>query len=324
MEQKEHINVLIASSDEKKRRAERIQISYEKYVEHNLNHEFDVLLTELDAYCVSWVRKELWKTGCFSDENEHAVMQESRLSVWKIVEGDKRANVTRDNFAYYAFGVYKHKTLNKIREFSAYRKKYDEHSFDEPIGDGDKTLEDKIPSIKFEQEIVKDESRKLYERLFYTYCKAFMSSSTFPPRCLALYYARVLPHLTEDIPDTKATSAKWAFERMGFRTVGELKIDSENTLQNHVDNTLCWCDDFIRQLSEEVSEKGNTDLLMNIVYTDVYDKGKIEDWADYMHKASTKSAMNMVLKNPELLELAKEYISQKDVLFKFVERGECR
>ncbi|MBR5800860.1 MAG: hypothetical protein IKY23_12460 [Lachnospiraceae bacterium] len=320
MNQKKHIDEIIRRADLQKVRSERIQMLYEKYVNYGLETDFEMLLTELDSYCIPWVRKQLWKTGCFSDENENTALQESRLAAWQIIEKDRKSATCRGDFAYYVFGVYKHKVMNEIRKFSSHRNKVDIHSFFEVIGDNNQALGEKIPAKPVDYDRCMEEQRALYERIFITYCRVFMESATFPPRILALYYARVLPHLKEEIPDTKATSAKWAYEYMGKSTIDELRFDSENYLCHYVDNSLHWCDAFILQLSEEVTEGGITDILKNLVYTEVYSKGKIEDWADYMHKASIKGAMEKIVRDCELLEMGKEYINKSDTLYKFLRK----
>jgi len=330
MEQKEHIELLIKKSKEQSDRAGKIQTAYRLYCEEKSDTSFSKMITLLDAYCLPWVRKELWKTDCYTEENEHSVLQESRLAVWNYISKDCRNNIERETFAYYAFGIYKNKTLDVIRKISKKRAKWGEDkSLDEPIGDNEKTLGDSLPSREYDSEKNK-EVRKMYEMLFHTYCMTFMSSTTFPPRSLALFYARVLPHLLhinhniDTIPDTKATSAKWAFEKMGDSTVNQLKVNSEEFLKREVSKDLIWCEEFVNQLQKTIDIESRKVRLKNVIYTTVYDKGKIEDWADYMHKATTKAAISFVLNNQELLSLVKEYVSQKDILYRFVEGGERR
>ena len=53
----------------------------------------------------------------------------------------------------------------------------------------------------------------------------------------------------------------------------------------------------------------------------MYDKGKIEDWADYMHKVAAKTFMYMLLEDAELLELAEEYITHDDTLYRYIRKG---
>lgn len=321
MEQKTYIMNLMKRAEEQKKKSVTIQSIYEKYVMQGESRDFEILLTEMDSYCVSWVRKQLWKTGSYSEDNEYTAMQESRLAVWKIIEEDKNKGTVRENFVYYAFGIYKHKVMDEIRKFSSSRKKYDIHSLNEPIGNEGKTLEDSVPPVQFDEGIKSVEQRTLYGRIFILYCQAFLKSGTFPPRSLALFYARVLPHLEGAIPETKGASAKWAYERMGSRSINSLKEDSEKYLQEKIDRTLCWCDEFVCKLSEMITENGVCEMLGKIIYTATYNKGKIEDWADNMHKATTKASMQMVVKDKELLELAEEYISNNDALYKLLERG---
>lgn len=330
MDQKEHIELLIKNSKEQTDRAGKIQTAYRLYCEEKSDSSFSKLITLLDAYCLSWVRKELWKTDCYTEENEHSILQESRLAVWNYISKDCRDNILRETFAYYAFGIYKNKTLDVIRKISRKRAKWGEdESLDKTIGENEKTLGDSLPSKEFDGE-KNQEVRKMYEMLFHTYCMTFMGSTTFPPRSLALFYARVLPHLLhinhniDTIPDTKATSAKWAFEKMGDSTVDQLKENSEKLLQREVSKDLIWCEEFVNQLEKTIDIESRKVILRDVIYTSVYDKGKIEDWADYMHKATTKAAINFVLNNHELLSLVKEYVSQKDILYRFVEGGERR
>jgi len=330
MEQAEHIELLIKASIEQSERARMIQTMYQKYFDNNDDDSFTEMITILDAYSSSWIRKELWKTGCYNDENEHFILQEARFAIWEKIMKDRDNKVFRDSFTYYAFGIYKNKTLDVIRKLSRKRSKFgDDLSLDESFGDTDNTLGDYFSSKNI-NEIEEEEKKEMYERLFYIYCLSLMNYNTFPPRSLALYYARILPHMMsinhniETIPDSKATSAKWAFEKMGKRTIGELKIDSETTLQSDIAEDLQWCNEFVSQLEEYTDIENTKKQLKNIVYTSVYNKGKIEDWADYMHKAATKSAISYILKEPELLDLIKEYISQKDVLYNFVKGGKGR
>ena len=62
-------------------------------------------------------------------------------------------------------------------------------------------------------------------------------------------------------------------------------------------------------------------MIKDVVYTEVYDKGKIEDWADYMHKVAAKTFMYMLLEDAELLELAEEYITHDDTLYRYIRKG---
>lgn len=324
MEQKKYINSLLDKASSQKKRSDSIQKAYENYINSGSTTEMELIIHELDEYCVAWVRRQLWKTGCYSDENEHTAMQESRLAAWKTVEQDKRDGNIRKDFTYYAFGVYKHKVLDEIRKFSTARKQYETVSLDEPIDDSGHTFADRISPVILEGERDSEEKRELYEQLFILYCRAFTESTAFPPRSLALYYARVLPHLLEAIPDNKASSAKWAFEYMADMTLFHLKDDSESYLQTNVSCHLAWCTAFLNQMDSIEEDIDKSRRLGDVIYTQHFSKGKIEDWAEYMHKVCTKTAMTLVIENKELLETAKSYLSTNDVLYKLVKGGHSR
>ena len=323
MEQKEYIERCIKQSVARAGKTAEIQAAYQKYAGHPAQVAFADLILLLDAYCTPWVRKQLSRTGCYCDENEHTVLQNARLAVWEAITKDVESGSLRDSFAFYAFGIYKKKALDVIRKVTRIRVKIDVRSISEPIGYEGKTLEDDLPPVQPDFGEL-EEQRSMYEKIFHTYCVAFLTSKAFPPRCLALYYARVLPHLTGAIPDTKATSPKWAVERMGDRSMGELKVDSEAELQRDVDATLSWGSLFVQQLETETDIAGRPMPLRDVVYTAVYEKGKISDWADYMHKVTVQAAARLVSQDRQLLHLVTEYIPQEDILFRFARGGESR
>lgn len=311
--QSAHIDSLLNESDKRKRLIECIQNAYENYCRSLADSDFTVLVNFLDEFCLSWVRKNLWRSGCFSEDNEQTIVQDARMAVWKSIKKEKTAS----NFAFYAFGIYQKKTLDMIRKVSRKRAKIDFVSIDEPIGDGNQTIADTLadkPTNYGEEE----DKRKVYTEVFHLYCVSFMNSKAFPPRCLALYYARVLPHLLEEIPDSKATSAKWAFERMGVNSVRTLTTDSEKTLQKDISADLVWGASYLQQLDDEINVVGKATTLKNLIYTSVYDKGKIEDWADYMHTATLKEASKLISSNRDLLDLIKSYVSSERILQNFL------
>ena len=315
--QSEHIGNLINESTERKRKVSKIQQSYDDYTLNRSEHNFTEMIQLLDDYCIPWVRKHLWSSGCYSEENEHTALQESRIAIWLSITKNNNQDEIRNCFAYYAFGIYKKKTLDIIRKISKKRIQLEIVSIDDPVGTEGKQLIDYLPYVqpKLGEQ---DEIRQIYEGVFRIYCISFMNSKTFPPRCLALYYARVLPHLLEEIPDSKATSAKWAVERIGNRSVAELTQESEKTLQNDIDKELAWGIYYIKQLDDEIDIQGEKCQLRRVIYTRLYDKSKIEDWADYMHKVALRTSTKLLLEDQKLLELVKEYVSTDSFLQRFM------
>lgn len=324
MEQKDYINSLLSKASFQKEKADCIQKIYENYIKNGSKAGIEILIKEIDEYCVAWVRRQLWKTGCYSDENEHTSMQESRLAAWKVVEQDRQDRRVRKDFAYYVFGVYKHKVLDEIRKILSSRKHYDMVSFDEPIDDSGHIYADRISPVTFEDEFDEKEKRKLYKQIFILYCRAFTESPAFPPRSLALYYARVLPHLLTAIPDNKASSAKWAFEYMSDMTLFNLKDDSERYLQANVNKNLAWCSAFLNQIKNIEEKIDKSKCLGDVIYTQHFSKGKIEDWAEYMHKVCIKATMAMLIDNETLLEAARSYLFMTNAFYKFDKGGHSR
>ena len=320
--QNEHIDALIAISRRNSIMSEQIQSAYVDYLEKRSNIAFSELIHMLDDLCVSWVRAQLWKTGCYNDDNVDTILQNARLSVWETI---LKENEERNNFAQYAFGIYKKKTFDIIRKTIRRKNNMNVVSIDEPVGDSGKSL---IDVLTFEQPnaFEQNDILKIYNNVFKIYCTAFMDSNAFPPRILALVYARVLPHILEKIPYSKATSAKWAFDRMDVHSVGKLGVDSEKTLQTNVDRKLHWGDPFIIQLNDRIEISGKSMILKDVIYTDNYNKAKIEDWADSMHKTAVTGAKKLLIKNKNLLELIQEYFPDDRILSQFYRenRGETR
>lgn len=315
MKQREHIETLIQISERRREEASRIQTVYLKCAGDFRDGDFTELIGLLDAYYGPVVKKQLYMADCYSEDNEHAAMQEARLGVWEFVMNGDPGRV--ESFLGYTYRIYYNKAHDVIRKEFSRRKNFQVCSISEPIREDGKTIEDTLPPV-WSDDGTGSERARLLNRLFRMYCRAFLSSGAFPPQNLALYYARVLPHLLCVIPDTKAASAKWAADRMKGRSVGELREDSERTLQRSVDQQMAWGDAFVRQLDGPAGLAGSAVLLRDVIYTETYDKGKIEDWADYRHRATVKEAAVLISGDKELLGLAKEYISKRDVLYGFV------
>lgn len=326
MEQKAHIERLIKESDKRAKSAVKIQKSYEQCLKNFNDKDFSDLVTELEITALPWVRKQLWQKGCYSEENEHAVLQEARLGLWQMLIKDNDNSVKREMVVSYAFGIYKKKTLGIIRTVTHKKGKMDVRLFSEPVGNTGKTQEDMLPIAGIDG-MEQKESCEMYKEVFEVYCKTLLTSfmsRSFLPKNLALYYARVLPHLFDEILDTKATSAKYAFEKMRGWDIKSLKINSESTLQQTVCQELYWGEEYVQQLEEEIDVGGVKVLLKNIIYTEVYSKEKIEDWADYLHKVVIAKAKDIILKDEGLAGVIKSYISKDDILYCFVREGESR
>lgn len=330
MRQEEHIENLINQAHSVNDASSKIQKAYEAYVMSGTESSFNELLSLIDDRCIHNVRKLLWINGLYNDENEYEIIQNARISVWEFLKNNGEAGMFSGSFEAYAYGIYNNKALDVVRKASRRRKNYgDIASLDEmdPLENG--TVGDHIADGKSDPEIMKatSEKRKLCQDLFEIYVSSMLNSKAFPPRSLALYYARILPHLLhvnfniETIPDSKATSAKWAYSRMENQSVVFLKNDSEQEIHMYVSPSLNWGNVFVEQLEDNVVVGSVQMKLKNAIYTELYGKEKIEDWADSMHKKVIKDAAKDVMGKSELRELAIDYISERDSLFSMVKGG---
>lgn len=309
-EQRAHIESLVKESVNREKKAERIQELYTRCISLFSEQDFEELIRLLEEFTLPWVCDHLRIAECYNDEDEHTVMQEARIAVWKTIINTLEKNNLIENFAYYAFGIYKNRTRDCIRKEARYKKKYKPGYIEEPH----------LPP-NTDDYGEKEEKRKIYGDLFKLYCISLLNSRAFPPRCLALYYARVLPHLLSEIPDTKGASAKWAFERMDHFTVWALTQESEEILKQDVDTNLAWGKHYMSQLDEELSVSNRRCRLKDIIYTSIYDKAQIEDWSEYMHKVTQKETFKRMAEDKELLDLVKEYKTTDRTLKKFWKSG---
>ncbi len=317
MEREEHIGGLIRKSEIKEKQHSEIQDAYEAYFRNGSDADFEALIHVLDDCCKSYVRTKLKMSGCYSYETEQDIMQESRIGVWKLLEKERSGKSISKNFASYAFVIYKNKTLDEIRKCFGSKKKMPAVSLSETIGQDGVEIGDTIPGKKDMDPVDLAEQRELFRTIFLYYCRSFLETKNFPASPLALYYARVMPHLIDMVSENIATSAKWAFGYIGEMKIDEMKTESESFLADHVEKTLRWGEEFVRQMDDLIDVNGDKVRVRDIVYTQNYDQRKIADWSEYMHKNCVKNSYRMIMADKRILGLAVEYISHRDALFAF-------
>lgn len=319
MTQEQHIDALLRGSRNKATLAEQIDDLHEQYLACQDAMVYQELIERLTEYCRRHICSRMRDAGLLKNGDEQDVLQEGHLAVWNLVTEEVRLGTRRENFPYYVFGIYHNKVEDFIRKESKKRAK----EFID-LGDEDDDTphpEPEDPNPKPEEIAEEEERRRLFARIFRLYCRCFLSSDTFPPKLLALCYARVLPHIECRIPDNKAASAKWAFETMGDRTVLLLKEDSEQRLQREVQPDMAWGEPFVAQL-EQKTETGK--LLRDVVYTALYGKNKIEDWADSMHKTTMRSAIGLIRSDRKLMRMVIDYAAGDRTLSRFMADGKER
>lgn len=334
MTQEEHISVL---QQHKKKDAVSVAMeinkNYEKYVQGD-EDSLDDIINALDKKYRPMVAHQLYVSGCYDDENEHSAMQEARMAVWTLIQKSRKEQKVEPSFADICKGIYYHKAMDVVRSILTNKKHF---------GGGMTSIDIELPSEngiignliadpkhggnRPEQIIEDDKKRSFFDAAFEMYCKALTDSEAEPPRCLALYYARLLPHIlqicfsVETIPDSKAASPKWAIDKMGKRTIGVLGTESETQLKNYVSRKLMWCESFQKQLEETVSTLVGMQVMKDIIFTTQYDEKQIGHMTDYMHKVVAKDWLRLMKQDSKMIEDAIEYASGADKLSKALKGG---
>ena len=143
----------------------------------------------------------------------------------------------------------------------------------------------------------------------------------------ALYYARILPHVLyimygiETIPDSKGASAAWAFEHMQEKTMEILGEQSEEEMQEWLYDSLRWSENFWNQMDLEIYVNSERKLLKDVVYTEVYDQRRIDDWSESMHKTVTELAHREIKKDKRLANWAVDHIVESDKTYNLFKGG---
>lgn len=305
--QEQIIKRKIKQSEARKKLNSAIRKAYELFLSDRSEWNYNDIIILTDRLCRSWVRKSLLNAGCYSADNEETIMQNARMAVWNTLQKTDDVKPA-ETFPFYAFGIYKIKALDFIKRFCRERKKAVLESIDAPdFGE--------LESEPFE--IDRDRIRAVYEGVMIAYCRTFLEMSDPLQNRLALAYSRVLYQLLAAIPDSKITSAKWAFDKMKDLTVLRLTQNSETVLKKDVCQDLAWSEESRGQLNDEIVFSSRSIPLARLVYTDAYNKDKIEDWAETMHKKTKKASIVKVSQDTALMKLIKRCVSDESFLYRY-------
>lgn len=305
--QEQIIESKIKQSEARKKLNSEIRNAYELYLSDRSERNYNDIIKLTDRLCRSWVRKKLLDAGCYSADNEETIMQNARMAVWDTLQKTDDVKPA-ETFPFYAFGIYKIKALDFIKLFCRERKKAALESIDDPD----------FGELESEPvEIDRDRLRAVYEGVMIAYCRTFLEMSDPLQNRLALAYSRVLYQLLAAIPGSKITSAKWAFDKMKDFTVLRLTQNSETVLKKDVCQDLAWSEESRSQLNDEIVFSSRSIPLARLVYTDAYNKDKIEDWAETMHKKTKKASIVKVSQDTALMELIKRCVSDESFLYRY-------
>ena len=328
---------------------QRAQELYERYFISNEEADFEEMITVLDSIYKNRVKSELREKGCCDKENYEDAMQEARQGIWTRIKKQRETGELHKEFSQYCGGIYTYKAVDIAKKKNSYEQKMrevkkkgkkgkeDQKSYmevvylDANLPDSDGTYgelaADPNKKNRAESEVFAEESRNIFGIYLQKYCQAMTNAKAEPPRALALYYARILPHVLyimygiETIPDSKGASAAWAFEHMQEKTMEILGEQSEEEMQDWLYDSLRWSENFWNQMDLEIYVNSERKLLKDVVYTEVYDQRRIDDWSESMHKTVTELAHREIKKDKRLANWAVDHIVESDKTYNLFKGG---
>ena len=131
-----------------------------------------------------------------------------------------------------------------------------------------------------------------------------------PQSSLALFYARLLPHIRGSVDDNKTTSVSEAFRVMGKKTVETLADESEREIKEAFLKSLGWSKYFRTHLDDEMMTVTGNVPLRKIVYTEKFTTSETEHRSTAVHKSCVKKVSEIVSQNKELIKSAEDFIPE--------------
>lgn len=273
----------------------RIEVSYRDYLETGNADSLNVFLQSICDFSSPDVYKILNNTYCYSKENYEDVLQIGSTYAWKVIVADKETGYPREKIVAYFRGIYQKKALDFVRNTVNCRVRTPGVSIEEMLGDEDVPIDILPPTISAESEYEIEERKEVYWGIFTIYCEKLIEDYKIPQRNFALFYSKILYHL-EESNDLRYSSSKWAIERMGIKNVGQLKKESEHILVHSVNKKLKWTDEFVDAIKRPCREADEFEPFVNIIYTRVFTKDRIDNLTESMHNVLVK-AINRELCN---------------------------
>ena len=140
---------------------------------------------------------------------------------------------------------------------------------------------------------------------------------------LCTYFAACSLYHVWDRDDSRfqGASAAWAFEHMQEKTMEILGEQSEEEMQEWLYDSLRWSENFWNQMDLEIYVNSERKLLKDVVYTEVYDQRRIDDWSESMHKTVTELAHREIKKDKRLANWAVDHIVESDKTYNLFKGG---
>ena len=137
-----------------------------------------------------------------------------------------------------------------------------------------------------------------------------MSLEVPPQSSLALFYARLLPHIRGSVDDNKTTSVSEAFRVMGKKTVETLADESEREIKEAFLKSLGWSKYFRTHLDDEMMTVTGNVPLRKIVYTEKFTTSETEHRSTAVYKSCVKKVSEIVSQNKEIIKNAEDFIPE--------------
>lgn len=322
-------------SDKQYKKMKKIQKAYCDYVNFGDERYFQELLKLTDAMCTKWVRDHLEEKGCYNDEVEGEALCNARVGVWKAANSGKIAcDSNSEEFAKYAYGIYKISAQDAVRKFERRKKKTGEVVYslermretgkDISVGtEGSYIVEQKgvsntVKPVEIEKKdsLLVEERRKVYATFQEMYFKSLMETTESPEKAITLMYVRILPHVLDEVRDSISSSVTWARKRIGENTIGYLTYDSEDNMQQQGFTDFNWGIGYTGQLDKEVLLKDEKCIVRDVRFLEAYDKGRnLEHMDRDMHYSVQKATFESLKDLKEFIFLAKQYVDKTDRMY---------
>lgn len=273
-------------------------------------------------------------------------LQELSTVLFKLLQEDYRTGKRQQDIVYTIRSIYRKRTIDIVRALCRNKSDSPYVSIDQmnETEDG-KTLEvvgaeDDTPWYDPEDLYVRTD---LYKKLYHMYLSAMLQYNGEPQKALSLCYARVLFHLElrydpyeieytaakkfakdtrsslsaqekwisaiqETQKETKASSVKWAREKMNGKTIRALIDESQCLLQKNYDPNLVWGEK-VRMFLSKPSPYCGGNLWGTLKYTDEFTESETTDWVQSIHNSVADAVCKQIGENPELEQLVMQYNS---------------
>lgn len=306
-------------------KVDQVQRAYENYLKYGDDLYFQELIEIIDASCVAMIKNYMRSCRRYEDPRiVQEIQQEAKFAVWKDIKRTRERNASpRYTFYWYARGIYRNCMANENKEFLSTGNIITNTA--ESLS-GLNVEEDYVQAHPLHEkktaeddEVLDQERGYFYANFLDAYMHTLMECSEPAENCLAVMYMRILPHVLDLVRDSIMSSAVWARKQIEDKTVAQMTILSEEKMRVNGYPYYNWGQDYIRQLRRRVTIDGECTILKDVEYLKAYDKGRnLEHMDRDTHRIIQREAYKNLIKDPQFISLAKEYVNKSDLMYKLI------